>query len=162
MSRTVTVRSGGYVALCSGILTLLLLATVMAFLDPALKTSRDPDWMFWLGGSVLVALLGRSPFVGLVIGSDRVTRRSWVRSRSWPRSDVSRVATASYSGNLNRGSQSGRFLMIVLTVRGAVVEIPELTGGPRATDHRLRIVASELNLPEPSAPGRHRAWTPPT
>ena len=154
------VRSRAYVALCVGIMALFLVTAVGAFLDPTLKDSRDPDWMFWLGASVLVALLLRAPFVGLVIRGDRVTRRTWVRSRSWSTTDITRVGAASYSGNLNRGSRSGRFLMVVLTVRNGsateAVEVPEVSGGRRRTEDRVSAIAAALNLQKPSPAGRHR------
>ena len=154
------VRSRGYVALCVGIMALFLVTAVGAFMDPTLEDSRDPDWMFWLGASVLVALLLRAPFVGLVIRGDRVTRRTWVRSRSWSTTDITRVGAASYSGNLNRGSRSGRFLMVVLTVRNGsateAVEVPEVSGGRRRTEDRVSAIAAALNLQKPSPAGRHR------
>ena len=153
------VRSRGYVALCVGIMALFLVIAVGAFLDPALQDSRDPDWMFWLLASVLVALLLRAPFVGLVIRGDRVIRRTWVRSRSWNRTDITRVGTASYSGNLNRGSRSGRFRMVVLTVRDGsateAVEVPEVSGSRRRTDDRVSELAAALNLQKPSPAERH-------
>lgn len=147
----VEVRSGGYVALCAGILTLLLVVSVGAFVDPALEGSRDSDWQFWLWASCLGALLCRAPFVGLLIRDDRVIRRSWVRTQSWSVSAVSGVETAGYSGNLNQGSQSGRFLMLVLRMRdGSVVEVPEVSGKRRTMNGRLRRVAHALRLSAPS------------
>jgi hypothetical protein len=156
----VFVRSPGYIALCGGIMALFLVVAVGAFLDRTLEGSRDPDWMFWVGATVLVALLVRAPFVGLVIGGDRVIRRTWVRSRSWSKSDITRLGLASYSGSLNRGSRSGRFRMVVLTVRvgstAEAVEVPEVTGGSRKMEDRLRVLAAALDLPEASPAGRHR------
>ena len=156
----VVVRSPGYLALCVGIMALFLAIAVGAFLDRALKDSRDPDWMFWLGASVLVALLLRAPFVGLVIRGDRVIRRTWLRSRSWNKTDITRVGTASYSGNLNRGSRSARFRMVVLTVRDGTateaVDVPEVSGGRRRTEGRVSELAAALNLPKPAPAERHR------
>lgn len=156
----VFVRSRGYVALCGGTMALFLAVSVGAFLDPTLKDSRDPDWMFWVGATVLVALLVRAPFVGLVIRDDRVIHRTWVRSRSWSKSDITRVGPASYSGILNRGSRSGRFRMVVITVRDGsttrAFEVPEVSGGRRKMEDRLKFLAAALDLPEPSPAGRHR------
>ena len=155
------VRSGGYVALCTGIAALLLVVSVGAFVDPALEGSRDPDWAFWLWGSCLVAVLCRAPFVGLLIRDERMIRRSWVRTQSWSVSEVSGVETAGYSGGLNQGSQSGRFLMLVLRMRdGSVVEVPEVSGERRKMNDRLHRVAHALRLPAPSEPGRHRIAEP--
>jgi len=155
------VRSVGYVALCTGIAALLLVVSVGAFVDPALEGSRDPDWAFWLWGSCLVAVLCRAPFVGLLIRDERVIRRSWVRTQSWSVSEVSGVETAGYSGGLNQGSQSGRFLMLVLRMRdGSVVEVPEVSGERRKMNDRLHRVAHALRLPAPSEPGRHRIAEP--
>ncbi|GAA2485297.1 hypothetical protein GCM10009858_24030 [Terrabacter carboxydivorans] len=154
-------RSVGYAALWSGIWSLFLLIAMMGFTDPAPNVPRDSDWMFWVMVAALLGLLCRAPFVGLVIRSDRVTRRSWLRSTSWPRSDVSLVRTAGYSGMPNWYGESGLFSMVVLTVRGSDVAVPELAGGSRKTDDRLRVVAALLGLPKPSAPGRHRGEPPP-
>jgi hypothetical protein len=149
--RTVTVRSGGYIALCSGYAALLLVVSVGAFLDPTLKGTGDPDWMFWVDACGLLAFLIRAPFVGLVIRGDRVTHRTWLRSRSWPVGDVTRVDSAGYSGMLNRGSRSNQFRMIVLTVGGSTKEIPEVSGRRRKTEHRRSIVWAALHQPAPSA-----------
>lgn len=155
------VRSPGYVALCAGIMAVFLVVSVGAFLDPTLNDSRDPDWMFWVGAAGLVALLVRAPFVGLAIRGDRVVRNTWVRSRSWGKGDIARVGLSSYSGNLNRGSRSGRFRMVVITVRiGSTleaVEVPEVSGGRRRMEDRLAVLAAALDLPEPSPAGRHRS-----
>jgi hypothetical protein len=157
MAKEVVVRSGGYVALCAGFLTLLLVVSVGAILDPASRGSRDPDWMFWLGSAGIVAALCRAPFVGLLIRDERVTRRSWVRTRSWSMGGVTRVETAGYSGNLNRYSRSGLFLMLVLHMHdGSVVEVPEVSGVHRKMNKRLQRVAYALHLPAPSEPGSHR------
>jgi hypothetical protein len=156
----VVIRSRGYIALCNGIIAVFLLVSVGAILDPTLEDTRDPNWMFWAGTTVLVALLTRAPFVGLVIRGGRLTRHSWVRSYSWSKDDILQVGPASYSGALNRGSQSGRFRMIVLTVRDGSdterVEVPEVSGSRRKVEDRLRALAAALDLPEPSPPGRHR------
>lgn len=161
MAKGVVVRSGGYVALCAGFWTLLLVVSVGAFLDPVLEGSRDPDWMFWLGAACLVAVLCRAPFVGLLIRDERVIRRSWVRTRSWSVGGVAGVETAGYSGNLNRYSHSGRFLMLVLHMRdGSVVEVPEVSGVHRKMNDRLHRVAYALHLPAPSEPGRHHIAEP--
>ena len=160
VSSAVFVRSPGYVALCGGTMALFLAVSVGAFLDPRLRDSRDPDWMFWVGAGVLVALLVRAPFVGLVIRGDRVIRRTWVRSCSWNKDDITRVGPASYSGLLNRGSRSGRFRMVVITVRDGstprAVEVPEVSGGRHRMEERLKVLAAALDLPEPSSAGRHR------
>lgn len=161
VSRTGRVLSGGYVALWSGIWGLFLLVSIIGFTDPPPNAPRNSDWMFWLGVSILLGLLGRAPFVGLVIRGDRVTRRTWLRTVSWPRSDVSQVKTASYSGMPNWYGESGLFSMLVLTVRGSDVAVPELAGGTRKTEDRVRVVATLLGLPEPLAPGRHRGEPPP-
>jgi hypothetical protein len=148
----------GYLTLCSGVTGLLLVVSVIAFLDPSLDGTRDPDWMFWPWAGVLVALLMRAPFVGLLIHDDRVTRRSWIRSRSWPRSEIAGIGRAGYSGVLNRASRSGRFMMIAL-YKGdrSVIEVPELAGGTRLTERHLTRLQSALGLPpSPGAPGRHR------
>jgi hypothetical protein len=152
------VRSPGYVGVCAGTMAVALLLSVIAVVDSSTK-SRGPDWAFWVFATVLVALLARAPFVGLVIRDDRITRRSWVRSRSWSKTEISGIATASYSGSLNHGSQSGRFRMIVLTLRTTssprTVDVPEVCGGHKMED-RLRVILAATGLPEPSPQGRHR------
>ncbi|WP_406831721.1 hypothetical protein ABEG17_02580 [Pedococcus sp. KACC 23699] len=141
-------------------MALFLAVSVGAFLDPTLRNSRDPDWIFWVGAAGLVALLVRAPFVGLVVRGDRVIRRTWVRSCSWNKNDITRVGPASYSGILNRGSRSGRFRMVVLTVRDGstpkAVEVPEVSGGRSKMEERLKVLAAALDLPQPSPAGRHR------
>lgn len=153
------VRSPGYIGVCAGQMAFLLLLSIVAFLDPSPGDSRGPAWAFWIWATVLVLLLARAPFVGLVMRDDRITRRSWVRSRSWPKSDITGVATASYSSSLNHGSQSGRFRMIVLTTGPAssqrTVDVPEVCGGHKMED-RLRMIAAAMDLSEPSPVGRHR------
>lgn len=159
MDVKLVVRSPGYIAVCAGTVAAMLLVSIIAFLDPSTTDSRGPDWAFWIVATVLLLLLARAPFVGLVIRDDRITRRTWVRSRSWPKSDITRVATASYSGSLNHGSQSGGFRMIVLTTGPAssplTVDIPEVCGGHKMED-RLRMIVAATGLPEPSTQGRHR------
>jgi hypothetical protein len=105
VSRSAVLRSPGYVTLCSGLLTVFLALSAGAFLDPALADTRDPDWAFWLWAIALSALLLRATFVGLVVGDDRITRRSWLRSKSWPKSEIVGVGRAGYSGLLNRSSR---------------------------------------------------------
>src|SRR3954451_10764556 len=96
VSRPLALRSVGYVSLCSGLVALMSIFSVGAFLDPSLEGARDADWVFWSWATGLVALLIRAPFVGLLIRDDRVTRRSWVRSVSWPRSTMVGVGKAAY------------------------------------------------------------------
>lgn len=164
VSSAVVVRSPGYIALCGGIVAVFLAISVGAFLDPTLKDSGGPDWMFWVGATVLVGLLLRAPFVGLVIRGDRIIRRTWVRSCSWSASDITRVGPASYSGNLNRNSRSRRFRMVVLTVRDGstmkAVEVPEVSGGRRTMEDRLGVLAAALNLQEPAPVGHHNPEGP--
>lgn len=156
MRARVRVWSEGYVALCAGYLALLLAISVGAFLDPTLRGSRDPNWMFWSWAACLLALLCRAPFVGIVVRDGRVTRRSWVRSKSWSVSEIGRVSLAGYSGNLNRFSRSRRFLMMVLRLRdGTVVELPEVSGVRRKMEHRVDRLAKALSLPPVSKPRRH-------
>ena len=141
----VVVRSTGYLALCLGVLLLILGVSVGAFVDPR-DGLRDPDWMFWPWAIALLALLIRGLFVGVSISDVRVTRRTWLRSHSWPRSDIVRVSSAGYSGNLNRGSISRRFLMVTLNHRkGALIEVPELSGSRRTADRCVRRLAAALD-----------------
>jgi hypothetical protein len=91
-------RSPGYLTLCGGLLAFFLAVSVGALLDPTLAETRDPDWMFWLWAGALSALLLRAPFVGLVVREDRITRRTWLRSSSWPKPEIVGVGRAGYSG----------------------------------------------------------------
>lgn len=147
MSRPLVLRSPGYVTLCGGLVVLLLALSVGAFLDSTLADTRDPDWMFWLWAVALSALLLRAPFVGLVVREDRITRRTWLRSMSWPKSDIVGVGRAGYSGLLNRSSTSKRFMMIALYGHDrGVTEVPELAGGVRATERRLAQLRGAMGL----------------
>jgi hypothetical protein len=148
----------GYLALLCGQIGLLLALSVSAFLDPSLDGTRDPDWMFWPWAAILVALLLRAPFVGLLIHDDRVTRRSWMRSKSWPRTEIVDVGRTGYSGMMSHGSVSGRFLMLALYMRDhSVIEVPELAGGTGSTERHLARLREALDLPLSSGgSGRHR------
>lgn len=158
MRTRVRVRSLGYVALCAGFLALLLGVSVGAFLDPALESSRDPDWMFWSWAACLLALLCRAPFVGLVVRDGLVTRRSWIRSKSWAVSEIAKVSLTGYSGNLNRFSESRRFRMIVLRLRdGEIVEVPEVSGVRRKMKIRVARLTGAMSSSQPPEPGRHIA-----
>jgi uncharacterized membrane protein YcjF (UPF0283 family) len=159
VSRPLALRSLGYVTLCSGLHALLLGLSVGAFSDRSLVGARDADWMFWAWAAVLVALLIRAPFVGLLIRDDRVIRRSWIRSRSWPRSEIVDVDRAGYSGLLNRASISGRFKMVTLYTRDrSIIKVPELTGGVRTTERYLAHLHDALGRPlGAQTPGRHRS-----
>jgi hypothetical protein len=149
VSRSAVLRSPGYVTLCSGLLTVFLALSAGAFLDPALADTRDPDWAFWLWAIALSALLLRAQFVGLVVGDDRITRRSWLRSKSWPKSEIVGVGRAGYSGLLNRSSTSKRWMMIALYAPDRVViEVPELAGGVRTTERRLAHLRGAMGLTE--------------
>ena len=158
LSRPLALRSMGYLTLCSVLVGLGLAVCGGAFLDPSLDGTRDPDWMFWALAVVLVALLVRAPFVGLLIRDDRVTRRSWIRSRSWPRTEIEDVGRTGYSGGVDHGSVSGRFLMLALYTRDhSVIEVPELAGGTRSTERHLTRLREALGLPLSSGTsGRHR------
>jgi hypothetical protein len=133
------VRSSGYLAMCAGYLLLLLAISIGAFLDPASRNTRDPAWMFWIWTSTLTALLLRAPFVGLDIRGECVTRRTWLRSRSWPEPDVVEVRSIAYSGLLNWGLESGRFKLACLTLRdGTVVAVPEVSGSSMRMQMRIK------------------------
>lgn len=152
VSRPVVLRSPGYVMLCGELLAIFLAVSVGAFLDPTLADTHDPDWMFWLWAVALSALLLRAPFVGLVVREDRITRRTWLRSTSWPKAEIVGVGRAGYSGLLNRSSTSKRFMMIALYARDRVViEVPELAGGVRTTERRLAQLRDAMGLMEREA-----------
>lgn len=149
VSRSTVLRSPGYVMLCGGLVVVFLALSVGAFLDPSLTGSRDPDWMFWLWAVAVSALLLRAPFVGLVVRDDRITRRSWLRSQSWPTSEIVGVGRAGYSGFLNRSSTSKRWMMVALHARDRVViEVPEVPGGVRTTERRLAHLRGAMGLTE--------------
>lgn len=131
--------------LCGGLVFVLLAISVGAFLDPTLADTRDPDWMFWLWAIASAALLLRAPFVGLVVRDDRITRRTWLRSKTWPKSEIVGAGRAGYSGLLNRSSTSKRFMMIALYARDhVVIDVPEVTGGIQATERRLACLREAL------------------
>ena len=153
MSRPVVLRSPGYVSLCGGLIAAFLAVSVGAFVDPTTADTRDPDWMFWLWAAALSAMLLRAPFVGLVVREDRITRRTWLRSKSWLRSEIVGVGRAGYSGLLNRSSTSKRFMMIALYARDRrVVEVPELAGGIGKTEDRVAQLKGAIGVGQREGP----------
>ncbi|MEO7267857.1 MAG: PH domain-containing protein [Knoellia sp.] len=133
------VRGPGYLALCVGVQLTLLLVSIGAFLDPALDGTGDPDWMFWIWVAVLAGLLLRAPLVGLRITDERVIRRGWLRTWTYPVAEVNKVRSRPYSGLLNGSiSESRTFRMLRLKlVDGRVVDVPEVAGGSRSTQRRV-------------------------
>lgn len=141
------VRGSGYLSLVVAILLIFLVAGVLGFVDPGMDSSSDPDWMFWVWSAVIIGLLARTPFVGLLVEGDKVVRRGWLRSWTYPASDVVAVKSRGYSGNLNRMSESRRFTMLTLKrASGPTVKVPEVTGRPASTDLRVSIARSVLGL----------------
>jgi len=117
--------------------------------------------MFWLWEAVLVALILRAPFVGIVVEQDRVVRRSWLRKRTWGVQDIASVGSTNYSGLLNFSSTSRGFLMLSLElIDGSVVHVREVTGRPAAISSARDALRRRLSLPHHSVPRRHRADEP--
>lgn len=124
------VRSPGYLALCVVVLLVFLTIAVSAHLDPE-GGNASSDWMLWIVTALLVALLARAPFVGLLIDDERVVRRGWFWSTSRPRANVVSVGTVSYSGLLNGGSRSHLFRMLLLRLSGGkTLEVPVVSARP--------------------------------
>lgn len=145
MSKRQFVRAPGYIALCSSLLAGFLIVAVGGFLDSANQPLLDPDWMFWLLAVALVSLLTRAPFVGVVICGERITHRTWVRSRTWSIKDIADVGVSQYSGLLNRAFESRRYRMIVLMKSdGDVIDVPELSGKARRVDGLRRALRAAL------------------
>lgn len=154
--RPLMIRAPGYLSLCVGVLVTLLAVSVGALVDPALDGTRDPDWMFWIWAPGLTALVLRAPFVGLRIAHVRVARRTWFRSVTYPMASVLKVKTTGCSGYLNGYvSTSKGFTMLRLHLpNGRKVDVPEVTGGSRATSRRLAIAQHTSGL-EGRQAGRH-------
>lgn len=113
--------------------------------------------MFWVWESILVALLLRSPLVGIVVERNRIVRRGWLHSRSWPVAEIASVGSTNYSGLLNMASTSTTRLMIRLELGdGSTVDVPEVMGCAQAVTNSVGALSRALSMPPPSAPGRHR------
>ena len=133
-----------------------LVATLGGMFDPTL----GPDQPEIFPGIVFVAaellLILRSLRLGLVIDDQFVISRGILRTRSFPRSEVTKVRTTGYSGTINWGATSGYFLMLKLRVAGRSVELPHLIGPPNAVRSlSARAQAALGMLEEPWAGGRH-------
>lgn len=105
-----------------------------------------------LGLALVVALIARTPFVGLLVSDDIVHKRGWARTRTVPVSLVRRVDVEPYSGWWNRGGRSGLFVMVVLYLHDdSRIEVPELMARPKRGAVLAARVKAALSLdPEAS------------
>lgn len=150
-------RTRGYLVGCVGVLASLAAVGAGAFISESSPAAPDPSWTFWVGESVLVALLLRAPLVGVVVDRDRIVRRGWLRNRSWAIAEVSAVGFTNYSGLLNMTSMSTTLLMLRLELNdGSTVDVPEVMGRPAPITNVVQTLRRRLSMPPPSAPGNHR------
>ena len=130
--RTLRIHSRMARASYAGTWVLGLVATLGGMFDP----TAGPDKAEVFPGIVFVAaeivLILRSLRLGLVIDDELVTSRGILRTRSFPRGDVTRVRATGYSGTINWGATSGYFMMLKLRVAEKPVELPQLIGPPNA------------------------------
>lgn len=150
-------RSRGYLVGCVGALALLAAVSAGAFISVSSSAAPGPNWMFWVGELVLVALLLRAPLVGVVVDRDRIVRRGWLRNRSWAIAEIAGVGFTNYSGLLNMASMSTTLLMLRLELKdGSTVDVPEVMGRLAPVRCVVETLRRRLSMPPLSAPGKHR------
>ena len=100
MPEPLVIRARGYLVFCVAVGASSLGASILALTHPE---ATDPGWARWAAAAIGVWslwVLGRAPFVGLVVSPTFVVHRTWSGSRTYARDSIVEASEVEYVGVL--------------------------------------------------------------
>ena len=141
------VHSRGTRIFGAAIWSVAIIATLGGMFDP----TAGPDEPQLLPGLFILmgetALLVRALRLGVTVRHDGVVSRGWLRTRTFPRNEVTGAGVVGYSGIFTRGVTSGFFLMLTLKVADHTFPLPHIAGRAAPIRQLAERLQTTLGLP---------------